>query len=437
MEEILSRAKKVAEQAEVFQISSKITPVHFEANRLKQIQTKEGTGTALRLIKDGKIGFAQASGFIEPETLVNMAMETCQFGTSAKFKFPGSEDYPQVDIFDLQVDQVTIDEMVEVGEQLIAAIRQHAPDIVCEASVNKGIASVHIINSEGVQVSYTKSFFDISLQGVIVQDEDMLFVGDSQSSCHPVLDFKTVAEEVIRQLELAKNKASISTKPMPVIFTPLGVASALLAPLISAFNGKIVLDGASPLKDKLQKQVFDKKFSLWDDATVPYQIGSYPCDDEGMPSQRTPLVDQGVVSQFLYDLQTAALANTRSTGNGSRHDGLPIPSPSSLIIGEGTVPFWDMVKDMKQGLIIDQLIGAEQGNILNGDFSGSVLLGYKVEGGEIIGRVKDTMVSGNVYQILRQLEAVGQEARWIGGFLRTPSLYCPSLSVATKAGGAT
>ena len=116
------------------------------------------------------------------------------------------------------------------------------------------------------------------------------------------------------------------------------------------------------------------------------------------------------------------------------HDGLPKPSPSSLLVGEGTVPFQDMVKNMQEGLIIDQLIGAEQGNVLNGDFSGNVLLGYKVEGGEITGRVKDTMVSGNIYQVLRQLEAVGQDVRWVGGFIRTPSLYCPSLSVATKAG---
>ncbi|UCH51844.1 MAG: TldD/PmbA family protein, partial [Chloroflexota bacterium] len=131
-------------------------------------------------------------------------------------------------------------------------------------------------------------------------------------------------------------------------------------------------------------------------------------------------------------LQTAALANTQSTGNGSRHGGLPTPSPSSLIIGKGDTPFWNMVRDTNEGLVVEFLIGAEQGNTLNGDFSGNVLLGYKVEGGEITGRVKDTMVSGNVYHVLRQIEAIGHEARWIEGFLLTPCLYCTGLSVATK-----
>ncbi|UCH51085.1 MAG: TldD/PmbA family protein, partial [Chloroflexota bacterium] len=314
MEEILSQAKKIAEQVEVFQVSSKVTPVHFEANLLKQIESKENVSTALRLIKGGKVGFAQANGYIEPETLTEMAAETCPFGMPAKFDFPNPKVYPKIETFDSQIENVNVEEMVTLGEQLISSIRQHTPDILCEASVTKGIISVNIINSQGGETGYSKSFFKLSLEGVLIKDEDMLFVGDSYSSCHPIFDFTPVAEEVIKQLELAKRNVSIPTKQMPVIFTPHGVASSLLAPLVSAFNGKLVFDGASPLKGKSGQQVFDKKFSLWDDATLSYQIASYPSDDEGVPSQRTPLVDNGVVSNFFYDLQTAALANTQSTG---------------------------------------------------------------------------------------------------------------------------
>jgi PmbA protein len=434
MEDILSQAKKVAEHAEVFQISSKVAPIHFEANRLKQIQDKESTQTALRLIKDGNVGFAQVGGSTETSTLVEMALETCQFGMPAKFNFPNPKFYPEMDIFDSQMDTVSIDDMVELGEQLIAKIRQHTSDILCEASVTKGITSVRIINSEGGEASYDKSFFSLSFEGVLIKDGDMLFVGDSDSSCHPILDSRPIAEEVVKQLELARMNVSISTKPMPVVFTPHGVVSSLIAPLVSAFSGKLVFDGASPLKDKLGEQFFDKSFSLWDDSTLPYQIASYPCDDEGVPGQRTPLIDNGVVSHFFYDLQTAALANTQSTGNGIRHGGLPTPSPSSLVIAKGDTSFGDMVRDITEGLVVEVLIGAEQGNILNGDFGGNVLLGYKIENGEITGRVKDTMIAGNVYQVLRKLEAIGNDARWVEGFLLTPCLYCSSLSVASKAG---
>ena len=91
-----------------------------------------------------------------------------------------------------------------------------------------------------------------------------------------------------------------------------------------------------------------------------------------------------------------------------------------------------MLADIKEGLVIEYMMGAGQGNILVGDFSGNVLLGYKVKNGKIIGRVKDTMVSGNVYQVLKEITAIGNDARWVGSFLNSPSIYCPSLSVAVK-----
>ena len=108
------------------------------------------------------------------------------------------------------------------------------------------------------------------------------------------------------------------------------------------------------------------------------------------------------------------------------------PSPSAFIINTGKTTFEDMLKDIKEGLVVEQLMGAEQGNLLAGDFSGNVLLGYKVENGKIMGRVKDTMVSGNVYNILKDIAAIGSEARWVGGFLQTPPFYCKGLSVSSK-----
>jgi len=242
-----------------------------------------------------------------------------------------------------------------------------------------------------------------------------------------------LADTVIQQLELAKHTASVSTGQLPVIFTPRGVRSAFFTPLVLAFNGRMVVQGASPLVGKEESQLFDQRLSVWDDATIDYRPASRPCDDEGVPSQRTALIEKGIVANFLYDLQTAALAGAHSTGNGSRaRGGMPTPSASALIIGDGETTLQEMIRDMKEGLVIEQLIGAEQGNVLGGEFSGNILLGYKVERGEIVGRVKDTMVSGNIYHALKELNAIGQESKWVGGTIRTPALYCSSLAVASK-----
>jgi PmbA protein len=261
----------------------------------------------------------------------------------------------------------------------------------------------------------------------------MLFVGDSESSCRPLVDFEPIASTVIEQLELAKNTASVRTGKLPVILTPKGVRSALFTPLALAVNGKMVMEGASPLVGKQGKPVFDARLSIYDDATIAFRPASRPCDDEGIPSQKISLIEKGVVANFLYDLQTAAIAGTRSTGNGNRaRGGLPTPSTSALIIQEGETTFEDMLRDIKEGLVIEMLIGAEQGNVLGGEFSGNVLLGYKVEKGKIVGRVKDTIISGNVYESLNAIAAIGRESKWVGGALKAPAIYLANLSVASK-----
>ncbi len=433
MENILARAKKVAEEAEVFTVSSEETPVQFEANRLKHIQSKQSSYRALRLIRQGRIGYAVTTELGGGQSLVDMALETAQFGQPATFDFPPPTAYPQIKTYDPEIESVTLEEMIRLGQELIDMVRDYSRDIVCEAGVTKSVISVSIINSQGGQANYQRSVFSLGIEGSLIRGTDMLFVGDSESSCHPFLQAKSVAQRVLTQLEWAQNRASAATKTLPVIFTPYGVASALIPALMTAFNGKTVLEGASPIGSRLGQRVFDKKLWLWDDATLAYRPASRPCDDEGIPSQCTPLIEAGKVANFLYDLRTAALAQTKSTGNGSRGRGsLPTPSPNALIIAPGETTFEDMVQDTKEGLVIEYLMGAEQGNILGGDFSGNILLGYKIESGKIVGRVKDTMVSGNIYQLLKQVIAVGSDARWLGGSLKVPSIYCPGLSVASK-----
>ena len=433
MEDILAQAKQAAEEAEVFMVTAEETPVQFEANRLKHIQSKQSSYVALRIVKNGRIGYAISSGTSGSRDLVSAAVETAEFGMKAEFELPSLTPYPEIKVFDPDVESVSLDEMVKLGEELIATVRGHSQDILCQAEVNKDITSVRIINSRGGEVNYKQSTFALSIEGHLIRNTDMLFVGESESSCHPISETRAVTDVVLRQLELAKNQARLPSKRMPVVFTPSGVASALIPPLMAAFNGKIVLEGASPIGNRTGEPVFDRKLSLRDDPTIDYRPESRPADDEGVPSRCTPLVKEGEIANFIYDLQTAALARTQSTGNGTRNSGgLLAPAPTAFILTPGNTTFEEMVNDVKEGLVIEYLMGAAQGNILSGDFSGNVLLGYKIESGRIVGRVKDTMVSGNVYQLLKEITAVGSDAKWEGDSINTPSFYCPSVSVAVK-----
>jgi PmbA protein len=431
MEEILARAKKMAEAAEVYTITSESTPIQFETNRLKHAQMHQSTTIALRLIVGGRIGYATTTRIDDVDSLVNMAAETAEFGTKCMLEFPGPCKYPQIDVYDTEVNNVGTEKIVRLGQELIAILLDHTPELICDGRIGKGTTRVHIVNSQGGEAAYQQTHFSLSVSCNLIRDTDMLFVGDSEDSCHAVLESTRVASMVKRQLEWARKAASIRSGQLPVIFTPSGVASALVSPLVAAFNGKTVLDGASPVGNQLDKAIMDHKISIWDDPTLPFRPTSRPCDDEGVPSQRTQLIERGVVTNFLYDLQTAALAGRRSTGNAGRGRGLPSPTPSAFVIGEGDTGFDQMVSSIREGLVIEELMGAEQGNVLGGEFSGNVLLGYKVESGRIVGRVKNTMISGNIYQLFKDVAAVGTDARWIGG-LNTPSLFFTSVSVASK-----
>ncbi len=432
---ILAAARRAgASAAEVFLVETEETPVQFEANRLKQINSRQTKGAALRVITGGRIGFASSTRPGDVEDLVAAAMETAPFGPEARFDFPSAGRAPAVDIFDAAVESLSTDAMIETGQSLVDAMRDVEPDLLCDASVRRSVSNVTIANSNGGQFTYRGTMLSAWLHGTLIRGTDMLFVGDGDASCRADLALDQAKRSITRQIEYSRRNAEMRTAEMPVIFTPIGVAEALGAPLTLAFSGRMVLQGQSPLADQLGNEMYDRRFSMHDDATLSGRPASRPYDDEGVASKRIPMVENGIVRSFLYDLQTAGLAKTESTGSAERSlAAQPSISNTNLLIDNGDTAFEEMVRGIKEGLIVEELMGAGQGNVMGGDFSGNVLLGYKIENGEITGRVKDTMVAGNVHEALRALAAIGSDGRWVGGTVYTPSLCFGRLTVSAKA----
>ena len=428
-ERILERAAAVADQAEVFHVASASTPVKFEANQVKAVDSNEGVGAAVRIIKDGRVGFASTSNLDDIDDLVAAAEETAPFGAEAAFRFPGAADYPGVPVFDSAVEDVTLEEMVDIGRRVIDELRSFSSEVQVEGGVSRSTSTLSLMNSNGGRFSYPRSGFRIGFEGTVIHGEDMLFTFDSASSVHPVTDHSNVTATIVRQLTWASKQAPVETKTMPVILMPQAVSSILLSPLLAGLSGKTVLQGTSPLAEKMGEKIVDERFSLTDDATLPYVPASRMSDDEGVPSRRLPLIDRGVVSTFLYDLQTAGLAGKQSTGSGERGLGsLPGPSVGVLLVSEGDALLDDMIADIKEGIVVEALLGAGQSNILGGDFNANVLLGYKIENGKIVGRIKNAMVSGNAYDALNNLVGIGSEGRWMRG-----GLYAPAIALAAVA----
>jgi PmbA protein len=203
--------------------------------------------------------------------------------------------------------------------------------------------------------------------------------------------------------------------------------------LIHGLNGKNVYRGISPMAGREEERLFDEKLTVVDDPTLDGRPGSSSHDDEGVPGRRNTLVDQGRLTGYIYDLKTAALARTEPTGNGKRSlFSPPSPSFSNMIVGNGETPVGDIIAGVDRGLLVETPLGLGQGNVISGAFSNSLSLAFKIERGEIVGRVKDISVAGNIYQDLRQIEALSLESEWVYGGIRLPYILLPKLNVVTK-----
>ena len=431
-EQVLSLVKPRVEQAEVYAYETASTPVDFEANRLKSLETKESRGLALRVVKDGRIGLASTTKLNDPRLLVDQAVELAAFGALAKFELPGAIDSTEVNVFDAAAESVTVERMVALGEEMIGLIRAYDSEILCEAGIRRLVETTIILNSRGGSGRYKKSSFACIVGGQLIRGEDFLNVWEYDSACGPTIDQKTLAQKAIHKFELSKNVVPAQTRRQPVIFTPRGVAGILWGPMSAALSGKAVYQGSSALSDKLGQPVFDPRLSVTEDSTVSGVPSSAPFDDEGVPTRRLPLIDKGSVASFYYDLQTAGLAGKESTGNGYRSpESLPGPHTGTIFFDPGDVPLEQMIGGIQEGLIVESVTG-NAGNVFSGDFSGNVQGGFKVENGKIAGRIKDTMIAGNIFQDMKQLGAISREAEWVYGQAKIPHLLFTELGVSTK-----
>src|SRR6202040_1827765 len=113
---------------------------------------------------------------------VGRAIELAQYGPEAKFALPGPSDYPKVRLYDEKTDQVSIEQMVQLGQHMIDVVRKEDAELLCEARVGKNVSTLEIMNSNGGYVTYRRSGFGLGVEGTLIRGTDMLFVGDFDSS---------------------------------------------------------------------------------------------------------------------------------------------------------------------------------------------------------------------------------------------------------------
>lgn len=423
-EELLALTlKKGIDDAEVYQVKSYSRPLSFEANRLKQIESSQTTGIALRLWHNSRPGLVVAYGDFNGDDLIAKAIAISELN---EIEQPLLNDRAKL-IYPHSTSEPDIKSLIAQGENSIEHITEKYPEVIVNLDLEWETETTTLVNSRGLYCQQTDNSYSASLGVELVRDEDFLGIYDGIYS-HEALDLTKMIQTVLQKIQWAQKNISINSGKMPVLFTPNAVVT-LWETVTEALNGKKILDKSSPWSESRGKQVIASCLNLSQQPDLqPYNC---PFDDEGTISQSLSLIENGILKNFYTDKKTAQKLNIPNTGNGFRPSlgSYPTPDLINLVIDEGNFSFEELIKNMGDGIIIDQILG--EGADISGDFSFNIDLGYQVKQGEIIGRIKDTMMAGNVYDALLNVSLLGFDRAWSGSCY-TPSIVLSSLYVTAE-----
>jgi PmbA protein len=414
------------------------TTVAFEWGRLKSAGTVEEAGTNLRVRHRGRVGVAGTTA-TAPDELVDRALASAELGEELDLAFPGQAPKPALLTFFDPAANASLDELIGIGRSVLARLEREGCRV--NVAIERELTATRVANTTGAGWEYRGTGFSVSADVWRIAGDDVLVVSDALDGADLPSDVAvaTLVDSINTRLDRALRIVAPPEGALPVVFTPAGL-SALMLPVTQGLSGKAVLQGISPLGTKRGEPVFDLRVSLTDDPLHMGRTASRPIDDECVPSRVTGLVERGVVRRFIYDLETAARAKTESTGHGQRGTfGKPVPGYTNLVLGVGdqvsggtTAELGGgLLRDVRDGLLVDELIGVGQGNVIGGAFSHPVALAYRIERGEITGRVKDAAVAGNAYELWKRVAGFGNDARWAGSRW-APSVLFEGVSVVRR-----
>lgn len=427
--DVLAALRPRTEQSEVYALDCESTLVRFEANRVKAIESAQEQSIAARGLVGGRLGFTAATGPVAQSALIENLLASAAFGELVPMSFPAAKPAQELATYDRATAELPLETLVAIGGEIVDAVRQADDAAMVYVDLERSVERSRVCNSAGTDVPQASTCLSISITVERVRGDDVLLLAEELEEISLTPSYHEAVQRLVRKLELAKRSAKLKPGRMPVLFSPAGSA-VLTLPLALALDGQNVQRGLSPLSDKLGQLVVDPQITLVDDPLCPARPASAAYDDEGVPCLRKALIEGGRCAAFAYDLRTAALMGTQSTGNAVR-DVLSPPEPglSNMIVEPGTSSLAEILAGIRHGLLVEEVLGLGQSNAMSGAYSGSLGLAYVIERGEVVGRVKDLAIAGDIYQDLKAVAAISRGSQWVAGDSRVPHILLGELKV--------
>jgi len=417
LQEVLKIAlKNGGDFAEIYLERKKTTSVACEANKIERVVTGNDVGAGIRVITGENTLYAftndlSKKGLTDVAEVISRATQ----GAKKDLTIDLVKSKPDVDFSILKrPEEVSIDSKVEVVEKTNKLARS-IDERIKQVTVGYGdvVQKVTIANSEGVFVEDERIRTRLVVNAVAVEN-GQIQTGYEAVGGHAGFDYLEMnqPEDLARQA-VGRALLMLEAKPAPAGKMPVVMAGEAGGTMVHEACGHgleadLVQKQLSVYRGKKGQQVASELISVIDDGTICQKYGSFRFDDEGTPSQKTVLIENGVLKGYMYDYLTAKKEGHKSTGNGRResYQDRPIPRMTNTYIAPGKDKAEDIIRDTKKGLLVKKM-GGGQVNTTTGDFVFEVTEGYLIKNGEITMPVRGATLTGNGPQALTIVDAVG------------------------------
>jgi len=329
----------------------------------------------------------------------------------------------------------TTERKVELALEVERAARNHPEVTQVEQVVyadSDGEAA--LANSRGFTGSYATSAAWAYASAFAGEGADLMTgLGLGIGRGPEALDARAIGTEAAERAAMLVGARQPAGRRCPVVFDSF-VSASFLGFIGGMLSADAVQRGRSLFADREGDEIASTLLRMADDGTAPDGLATSPFDGEGSPRRRVPLIEDGRLLTFLFDVRTARKAGRETTANAVRSS---YRSPSSvgtgnLVVEPGERSFDDLVREVGEGLYVTDVVGLHSGvNPVSGTFSVGAT-GRLIEGGELGAPVREITIASDLVTMLRSVEAVGSEARWVpfGGSVKAVPLLLREMSVS-------
>ena len=419
-----------AQQAEVYGMIGRSVDIDLRRDAVELASESFHRGLGLRAVIAGGVGFSSTSDMSLLQYVANSAVLSARArGRDESWRslpLPKEVVHPE-GIFDFRLQEIGPEECLDAAESMLSGCRTVKEAEPVAGSVACVCGTHFVINSLGMRLQEDSTHMHASLE-TIARGADVATGSDFYISRCYQPSLEDVGRAAAQQARASLGGVKAESGTYDVLLKPLAVAELLDYTLLPAITADNVQKGRSSLRGRVGERISAESLVINDDGLLPGGMDSSAFDGEGVPSQRTVLIDEGILKGYLYDSYTAGKEGLASTGNAVRsgYTGLPGVGIRNLIVSSREPQ--DLLAETK-GLLVGSLIGAHTANPISGDFSVEAKNAFLIGPGEEARPIRSLMLAGNFFELLKDIE-VGRDVRAVGAIV-TPTVKVRMLVVGS------